>query len=123
MDSATDRITQLRERLAEVVADVPDLTKVMRGTVRQRYVRCGKEGCHCQDGEGHGPIFYVSVSLGTGRTKQVTLAEETYELARRYVRNYARLREILEEVSTINRQILHEERLARRRKPRRPDDR
>lgn len=110
-----DRIAQLREQLAKVVADAPDLTEILRGSVRQRYVRCGKPRCRCQDGEGHGPVYYLSVSLGGGRTKQVTLTEETYEIAQDYVRNYDHLREILEEVFAINREILVEERLAQRR--------
>ena len=121
MRSAADDIAELRQRLVEVIADVPDLTQILRGTVAKRYVRCGKAGCHCRDSEGHGPVLYLSVTLGVGRTKQLTLTKETFEIARRYVRNYTRLREILEEVSTINRQILQEERRAHRRKRRDTD--
>jgi len=116
-------MAQLRKRLAEVVARAPDLTEVLRGTVRQRYVRCGKAGCHCRDSEGHGPVFYLSVSLGVGRTEQATLTPETYEIARRYAHNYATLREVLEEVSSINREILQEQRRARPRKRRDSDSR
>ena len=118
---AGDRISQLRRRLAELVADAPDLSEVLRGTVGQRYVRCGKKGCHCQDGEGHGPVYYLSVSLGAGRTKQVTLTRESHETAGRYARNYARLREILEEAFGIHRELLQEERRAARRRPASPD--
>ena len=89
--------------------------------VRQRYVRCGKEGCHCRAGEGHGPVFYLSVSFGAGRTEQAALTAQTYEIAQRYAHNYVMLREVVEEVSAINREILREERRAHRRKSRDTD--
>jgi len=113
MGKASARIVRLRERLAELVAEA--------GTVGQRYVRCGKQGCHCRDGEGHGPVLYLSVSLGTGQTKQVTLTPETYEVAQHYARNYSRLREVLEEISAIHREIFQEERREIRRRRRSTD--
>jgi len=121
MGKASARIVRLRERLAELVAEAPDLAETIRGTVGQRYVRCGKQGCHCRDGEGHGPVLYLSVSLGTGQTKQVTLTPETYEVAQHYARNYSRLREVLEEISAIHREIFQEERREIRRRRRSTD--
>lgn len=118
MGSDVKQIARLRQRLAKAVARAPDLTEILRGTVGERYVRCGKENCRCREGKGHGPVHYLSVSLGVGRTEQVTLTPETYEIAQRYARNFARLREVLEEVSAINREILREQRLAIRRKRR-----
>jgi hypothetical protein len=116
MNDPEHRIKELRERLARAVADAPDLAEVLRGSVGERYVHCGKAGCRCQDGPGHGPIYYVSISLGSGRTEQVTVAKDDYDLACRYAENYARLRAILEEVSSINREILRELRKLRRKR-------
>jgi hypothetical protein len=121
MSEPDEHIRQLRSRLAAAAAGAPELTHVLRGTVGRRYVRCGSKGCHCRVGQGHGPILYFSASLGAGRTKQVTLTEETYETAQRYVRNYARLKEVLEEISEINREILQEERHMQRQGRRPPD--
>jgi len=115
MHTPSDRILLLQKRIAEILDEAPALGEILRGTVGQRTVRCGKETCHCRDGEGHGPVRYLSVSLGAGQTKQMTLTPETYEIAQRYVHNYTRLKEILEEVSTINREILHEEQRSDRR--------
>ena len=117
-----ERIEELQHHLAELVADVPDPTAVLRGSVRERYVRCGKEGCHCQEGRGHGPVYYLSVSLGAGKTKQITLTRETYEIAQQYVRNYVRWKEILEEASSHNREILVERRKQTRRRGHHPDE-
>lgn len=111
----SDRAAKLRKRLRRVVAEVPDLTEVLRGSVRERYVRCGTEGCHCHTGEGHGPVYYLSVSLAGGASKQVTLTPEGYERAQRYADNYALLRSIVEEVSSINRELFRLERQAKSR--------
>jgi hypothetical protein len=51
-------------------------------------------------------VLYLSVSLGVGRTHQVTMAREAYAIAQRYVQNYARLRRSLETISTVNRTLL-----------------
>jgi len=115
-----DPVAQLRQRLIDLVASAPELTEVLRGSVGERYVRCGKENCHCKEGVGHGPVFYLSVSLGVRQTKQIALDVDSVELARRYVRNYVRLQEVLEEISAINRELLAEERVANRRRRRNP---
>jgi hypothetical protein len=101
-----ESVDQLRVRLAAVVADVPELTEVLRGTLGERFVCCGKPGCHCREGLKHGPVYFLSVSQGRGHTLQVTLSREAYEIAQQYVANYARLGEILEEVSRLNRELL-----------------
>lgn len=98
---------EVHERLNALVAEIPDLTRVLRGTVRKRYVRCSSEGCRCQTSRGHGPVYYLSVSSGGGRTRQFTLDADSYEKARAYAKNYVRLREILEEISALNYKLLH----------------
>jgi hypothetical protein len=102
------RRAKLIERRASAAADAPEIEQVLRGTLRRRYVRCGKPGCHCRDGVGHGPIVYLSVTFAGGSTKQITIAPEDYEYAKRLVGNYQKLYAALERVSTINREILQE---------------
>ena len=96
----------LLKRLERAVARAPNLGEVMRGTLRQRHVRCGKRGCRCRRGKGHGPFLYLSVTVGVGRTVQITVAPEDGATARRYVRNHQRLQELVEVVSEINRELL-----------------
>jgi len=98
----------LLKRRARIAAEAPDLVEVLRGTLRSRYVRCGKPRCHCRKGRGHGPFFYLSVAIGVGHTVQITISSEEYRVARGYVRNYRRLQQILERVSGINRRLLRE---------------
>jgi hypothetical protein len=48
------------------------------------------------------------VTLGVGRTRQITIAPADYAVALRYVRNYSRMQKVLEAISTLNRKLLHE---------------
>ncbi|MGH7645956.1 MAG: DUF6788 family protein [Gemmatimonadales bacterium] len=104
--NADRQLHRLLERRARAVAQAPDLAELLRGTVGRRYVRCGKAGCWCQRGRGHGPVLYLSVSLGVGRTRQITIAREAYRIAQQYVRNYWQLWRSLEAISTVNRTLL-----------------
>ncbi len=104
----------LWERRDRAARKAPNLAEVLRGTLRRRYIRCGKAGCHCAKGPGHGPFIYLSVTLGVGRTEQVTIAPEHAKLARRYVANYGRAYQVLEDVSAVNRELLRRRLLSER---------
>jgi len=111
--SAAGNAAKLLARRKTAAERVPSLAEVLRGTLRERYVRCGKPGCHCEKGRGHGPFVYLSVALGVGRTAQITIAAEDQATARRLVTNYARVQKAIEAVSEINRQLLQERALPR----------
>lgn len=100
------RARRLLERRERSLRRLPKLTEVLRGTLAERHVRCGKPTCHCQTGPGHGPISYLNVSLGVGRNQQITIAVEDRPIAARLVRNYRRTQQVLEDISTINRELL-----------------
>jgi len=95
-------------RRDRVLADLPDLTEILRGSLRRRFVRCGKAGCHCQRGRGHGPVVYLSTSQADGQTRQITITADAYALAKRYVENYERVRRALDEVCSVNRDLLQQ---------------
>jgi hypothetical protein len=108
MEGREQRKAKLIARRERAAAEFPDFLEVLRGTLRRRYVRCGKSGCHCASGRGHGPVIYLSVSLGVGKNAQITIAPEDYALTRLYVDNYQRLRRLLERISAVNRKLFQE---------------
>jgi hypothetical protein len=108
-----DALARLLVRRAAVAAQAPAVADVLRGTLRKRYVRCGKPSCHCRKGQGHGPFAYLSVALGTGRTAQITIAADDQPAARLLVRNYERLWQAIEAASAINRELLQRRLLPR----------
>jgi hypothetical protein len=96
----------LRRRRKQLLHKLPSLESILRGSLIERYKRCGKPGCKCANGPGHGPKYYLSVSY-PGRSPQmdyVPLSE--YEQTSERIANYHRIREILEEVCEINRELL-----------------
>ena len=52
----------LRRRRQALERQLPPLKAILRGSLIERYKRCGKPGCKCADGPGHGPKYYLSVS-------------------------------------------------------------
>jgi hypothetical protein len=96
----------LRRRRKKLLRDLPPLASVLRGSLIERYKRCGKPGCKCADGPGHGPKYYLSVSY-PGRAPQMDYVPQADhpEVSERLA-NYRRIREILEEICEINRELL-----------------
>lgn len=100
-------------RLGAAVAGLPPLVEILRGSVVVRFVRCGKAGCRCADGEGH-RATYLSVTLRGGRTEQVSLPSDLVRVAKRQIANYDAWWKAVEKVSAINREHLRAEREKRR---------
>lgn len=95
----------LRLRRARIPAALPPLEEVLRGSFLQREIRCGKPTCRCAKGAGH-PILYLTVTFPGGRTQQVTVPRDLARTVQRWIRNYRRWWEAIEEVSAINRRLL-----------------
>lgn len=104
-------LEQRRKGLAQLL---PPAAETLRGTLRERYMTCGKPGCKCAQGQRHGPIWYLSVTLGRGRTTGGVVATDQVERVRGWIDNYYRIQEHLERISTINRELLRRERQRKR---------
>src|SRR5580693_875837 len=96
----------LRKRRQSLLGKLPPLDAVLRGFLIERYKRCGKPGCKCADGPGHGPKFYLSVSYPGLRPQMDYVPQELYAQTAEFVANYHRAREILEAICEINRELL-----------------
>ena len=100
----------LRERRGKVVRQIPDLRQILRGSLLERYLTCGKPGCKCSRGERHGPVWYLSVTLRVGKTVGMQVPEDKVEEVRRLLDNHRKLKESLEAISEINWELLRRER-------------
>jgi hypothetical protein len=108
--SLPSRTERSRQRL---LARLPDLRKVLRGSLVTRYRRCGRANCHCaRDGDpGHGPTYYLMVTLSPGQTVQVYVPKEHRREVERWIGNFRRARDVLEKVSDVNRGLLKQGKL------------
>lgn len=95
---STPELRACRERL---VADLPHAAAFLAGATVEQRRRCGKEGCRCARGEAHGPYVYLQVG---GRLAYVPAM--LAETVRSHVEVSGRLRALLEEISTINLELL-----------------
>jgi hypothetical protein len=96
----------LCRRRRQLLRHLPPLDRLLRGSLIERYKPCGKPGCKCARGPGHGPKYYLSVSQ-YGRRPQMDYIPQDYQSqASEGLANYHRLREILDEVCAINHELL-----------------
>lgn len=105
-----DRLIVRRRRL---LAKLPPLDEVLRGSLIERWVRCGKGSCRCASGELHAAT-YLSVTHRGGRTEQISVPRELAHTVRDGIAVYQKWWEILEQVSAINRELLRQRRTQRR---------
>ena len=106
IDHSSKSSSALRKRRQALLRKLPPLDAVLRGSLIERYKRCGKPGCKCADGPGHGPKYYLSVSFPGERPQMDYVPQEDIEATRVLIANFHEVRTTLEEVCTINRELL-----------------
>lgn len=106
----------LRQRRQGLAKLLPPVTDILRGSLVERYVTCGNPTCKCAKGERHGPIWYLTVTLGRGRTTGGIVPAEQLDEVRAWIDNYHKLKDQLEKISEINRELLRRERDRKRRR-------
>ena len=107
----------LRQR-RQGLAKLPPVGGILRGSLMERYVTCGNPSCKCARGERHGPNWYLSVTLGPGRTTGSVIPEEKVEEVRSGIESYHKVKDQLEKISDINRELLRRERAQQRKRGR-----
>lgn len=108
----------LRQRRQGLAHQLPPVTDILRGSLIERYVTCGNASCKCAKGERHGPIWYLTVTLGRGRTTGGIIPGEKVDEVRGWIENYHQLKAHLEKISEINRELLRRQRQQQRRSKR-----
>jgi len=106
MKVATASTPALRRHRKALVRQLPPLTALLRGSLIERYKPCGKPGCHCAAGPGHGPKYYLSVSYPGVPPQVAYVPQAYYAQIVDFLANYRRAREIVEQICEINRELL-----------------
>lgn len=108
----------LRNRREGLTKRLPPLGEVLRGSLMERYLTCGNPDCKCARGERHGPVWYLSVTLDQSRRIGNTVPVEQVEQVRGWIENYHRVKEHLEKISDINRELLRRQKVLNKKKAR-----
>jgi hypothetical protein len=99
-------ILALQKRREGLTRLMPPLGEVLRGSLMERYLTCGNPDCKCARGQRHGPVWYLSVTLDHAHRSGCTVPGEQVEQVRRWIENYQRVKENLEKISDINRELM-----------------
>lgn len=86
---------RLRSRLTQLIQG----SGLIRGTLSERSVTCGKSNCKCARGEKH-VYLYVVASEG-GKLRQRSVPKRLHKDIERWVENYRSLQELIEEISQL----------------------
>lgn len=94
-----------RERLA---GRLPEVGELIRGSVVERRMRCGKQSCRCQQDPDawHGPYLLLMTTVGRGKTRTMVIPRDQSVWVRGAVRRYRQVEALLESISETNWQLL-----------------
>lgn len=95
----------------KLVSKLPVTGELLRGSLLERTVWHTKDCPKCARGEGH-RVFVLTVSYGSGRTRQFSVRRERVEEVRRWIANYRDLKEKIEAICELNHELLRPERAA-----------
>lgn len=98
------KMQKLKRRRKTLEKTLAGLGPLMRGSVVELATTCGNPNCRCARGDKHKKLYY-SMSR-KGKTTLVYLGKGRATLARQYSDNYKRLLAIVDEMTTINIQLL-----------------
>ncbi len=80
--------------------------KILRGSVIESYKKCGKPGCKCATGTGHGPKHSMTVNFPKRRPENDYIPLEYVAQVKEFASNYHQFKEIIEQICMINRELL-----------------
>jgi hypothetical protein len=97
----------LRQRKAHLLHALKLPPDLIHASFLERYLKCGRPNCHCQQGEKHGPFFYLSRCLANRQMRTFLLKEPALiHQGQRSVAVYRQLLGSLERLSWINWELL-----------------
>jgi hypothetical protein len=105
---------QLIETRRRLLAELPLTGEILRGSLLERTVHHTRGCTICAGGGGH-PLWVLNVGYSGGRTRQFSLRREQIEEVRRWLSNYHKIREALEEICELNHGLLRPDDAAPRR--------
>lgn len=98
-------LAKIKRRRVQLVRRLARAGEIMKGSLVERWTRCGRPGCRCGKGQKHGPYLYVSV-FRDGRTRSVYVPQHLQEEVRRWVQNTRDLENDVAEITWLNAQLL-----------------
>jgi uncharacterized protein DUF6788 len=103
----------------KLVGKLPVTGELLRGSLLERTVRHARGCPKCARGEGH-QVSVLTVTYAGGNTRQFSVRRERVAEVRRWLANYQKLKQAIEDICELNHELLRPE--PHRRRAGRPDD-
>jgi hypothetical protein len=101
---STAYLKQKRKQLTKQLMKIE--TFIIRGSLIVRYKKCGKINCKCAIENGHGPKYYLSVTIPKSNPIIIYVPDTLKPTVETGLLNYQRAKKIMEELSHVNRELL-----------------
>jgi hypothetical protein len=98
---------QLEQQRDALIEELHGLGNLMRGTLIQARVKCGRKGCECEQGEKHEKV-HLCLNFH-GRTRNLYVGRAREKSVASLVREYQRARQIIEKLTEVNLELLRGE--------------
>ncbi len=99
------RTRALRRERKRLLLELAELSLLVRGSYLERFSTCSRPGCTCHQGRRHGPRAYLAVTRNKVQ-RQVYVPQGQVEAVRAGVKQYHRLLELAQRISTINLELM-----------------
>ena len=103
--AAKKQIGFYKKKISGLIKQLSQSDEMLQGSVIEKYVKCGKGNCRCTEGEGHGPVYYLSFKE-KGVTKLIYLPHDEVDKVKHQVEKFQKFKQIGSEVVMMNREIL-----------------
>lgn len=92
------RMEVLERKIERIKRELAELGDLRPGTLSQQYNVCGVAGCHCKASppKKHGPYYQISFTR-KGKSGSRFVRREDLTTVKRQLKNYARLRKLVDE--------------------------
>ena len=81
--------------------------RLLKGSLVEKGIKCGKPECECTRGKLHGPYLYVSVFCGKEMgTRLIYVPKHMHKEVKAWVVNLHRMKQDVEKINQINLKLL-----------------
>lgn len=100
------RVKELEEKRRRVGARLVEVGDIRRGSLYERYLKCGKPECRCFSDKAylHGPHYSLTKKV-KGKTVLRSIAKGVLELTKAQIVNCQEFRRVSEEFLAVNEEI------------------
>jgi hypothetical protein len=111
MNEKTLLLKQQRKQLFNQLLTNLEST-MLRGSLIERYKRCGRSNCKCAGTRGHGPKFYLSISMPGARPIMIYVPTNRKPEVEKALATYQEAKNIMERLVHVNKDLFIQEKKA-----------